>query len=71
MPLHVSSSMLNIRTSKLYCTASGIITPVGGRSVHRLREAGTATYRFDDTRGCIVQFWPPDDEHVCSKHVEA
>ena len=25
---------------------------------------GTATYRCDDTRGCIVQFWPPDDEHV-------
>ena len=24
-----------------------------------------------DTRGCIVQFWPPNDEHVCSKHVEA
>jgi len=19
----------------------------------------------------IVQFWPPDDEHLCSKHVEA
>ena len=32
---------------------------------------GTATYKCDDTRGCIVQFWPPDDEHVCSKHVEA
>ena len=32
---------------------------------------GTATYRCDDTRGCIVQFWPPDDEYVCSKHVEA
>ena len=34
--------------------------------VHR-----TATYRRDDTRGCIVQFCPPDDEHMCSKHVEA
>jgi len=31
----------------------------------------TATYRCDDTRGCITQFWPPDDEHMCSKHVEA
>ena len=29
------------------------------------------TYRCDDTRGCIAQFGPPDDEHVCSKHVEA
>ena len=45
---------------KLYCTASGIITPVGGRPVHRLREEQpvhwTATYRCDDTRCCIVQF---------------
>ena len=38
MPLHVSSTVLIIRRSKLYYTASGIITPVGGRSVHRLRD---------------------------------
>jgi len=25
---------------------------------------GTATYRCDDTRCCIIQFWPPDDEHI-------
>jgi len=31
----------------------------------------TATYRCDDTRGCVMQFWPPDDEHMCSNHVEA
>ena len=30
--------VLIIRRSKLYCTASGIITPVGGRPLHRLRE---------------------------------
>ena len=29
------------------------------------------TCRCDDTRGCVMQFWPPDDEHMCSKHVEA
>ena len=28
-------------------------------------------HRCDDTRGCVMQFWPPDDEHMCSKHVEA
>ena len=28
-------------------------------TVHR-----TATYRCDDTRDCIVKFWPPDDEHI-------
>jgi len=30
--------VLIIRRSKLYYTASGIITPVGGRPVRRLRE---------------------------------
>jgi len=40
MPLHVSSTVvLIIRRSKLYYTASGIITPVGGRPVHRLGES--------------------------------
>ena len=24
----------------------------------------TATYRCDDARGCVMQFWPPDDEHM-------
>jgi hypothetical protein len=28
-------------------------------------------YRCDDTRGCVMQLWPSDDEHVCLKHVEA
>jgi len=28
-----------IRRSKLYSTASGIVTPVGGRPVHRLSES--------------------------------
>jgi len=28
-------------------------------------------YRCDDTRGGVMQFWPADDEHMCSKHVEA
>ena len=41
MPLHVLSTVvLIIRRSKLYYTASGIITPVGGRPVHRLRADG-------------------------------
>jgi len=39
----------------LYYTVSGIITSIGVRPVHRLRD-GMATYRCDDTRDCIVQF---------------
>jgi len=55
MPVHVSSTtVLIIRRSKLYYTTSGISQPV-----HR-----TATYTRDDTRCCILQFWPPDDEHM-------
>ena len=80
VPLHVSiisclymfrAHVLIIRRSKLHYTASGIITPIGGHPVHRLRESSPNTYRCDDTRGCVMQFWPPDDEHMCSKHVEA
>ena len=37
MPLHVSEHyVLTIRRSKLYYTASGIVTPVGGRPMLRL-----------------------------------
>jgi len=39
MPLHVSSIMCSSSGGqKLHYTASGIIAPVGGRPVHRLRE---------------------------------
>ena len=52
--------VLRIRWSKLYYTAPGIITPIGGRPVYVLREDSpvhrTATYRYDDTRGCIIHF---------------
>jgi len=53
----------------LYYTASGKITPVGGRPMHRFRVFsqlmhGTATYRCDDTRCYIIQFCPPDDEFM-------
>jgi len=67
--------VLIMRRSKLHYTASGIITPIGGRLVHRLRELlqsvhEKTTCRCDDTIGCVMQFWPPDDGHMCSKHVE-
>ena len=39
MAVHVSSTMCSSSgVKKLYYTAFGIITPVGGRPVHRLRE---------------------------------
>ena len=60
--------VLIIRRSKLYYIASGIITPVGGRLVHRLRKEvfsqpvhRTTTYRCYDNRCCIIQFLPPGD----------
>ena len=40
---------------KFYFTASGIITPVGGRPVHRLREDCTPDGHLH-TRCCIIQF---------------
>ena len=38
MPLHVSSTMCSPSGGQNCYTASGVITPVGGRPVHRLRE---------------------------------
>jgi len=43
---------------------------VGGRSTHGLRESSLNLRTrqpptvCDDTRCCIIQFWPSDDEHV-------
>ena len=56
--------VLIVRRAKLYYTElyRGLLS----QSVHR-----TATYRCDDTRDCIIRLCPPDDEHMCSKHVEA
>jgi len=48
-------NVLIIRRSKLHYTASGIITPIGGRLVHTTVHQ-TATYTRDDTRGCVMQF---------------
>ena len=70
--------VLIIRRSKLHYTASGIITPIGVM-MHKICFTISFnsclwyqhTYRFDDTRGCVMQFGPPDNEHMCSKHVEA
>ena len=66
--------VLIIRRSELYYTASGIITPVGGRPVHRLREdweARSAKQQnlptFRDNRSVppsgvkdsfLLNFWP-------------
>jgi len=55
MPLHVSSTCAHHQEVKI--------------ALHSLWYHHT--YRCDDTSGCVLQFWPPDDEHMCSKHVEA
>jgi len=58
--------VLVIGWSKLYYAASGIITPVGGRPVHRLGEdcTGRPPTECDDNRYCIIQFCSRDDEHI-------
>ena len=39
---------------KIYYTASGIITPVGGRPMHLC--TGRPPTECDDTKYCIIQF---------------
>jgi len=48
MPLHVSSTCAHHQAVKI--------------ALHSLWYHHT--YRCDDTRGCVMQFWPPDDEHM-------
>ena len=59
--------VLIIKRSKLYYTASGNVTPIGGRPVNRVLSQSvhrTATHKCHDTRCCIIQFGPPEDEHI-------
>ena len=69
MPLHVSSTRAHRQEAKI--VLHNLWYHHNYRWLSRARVHGTASYRYDDTRGFIVQFWPPDDKHVCSKHVEA
>jgi len=63
----------------LYYTTSGVVTPVGGRPVHRLIEevsslnlcTGRPPTECDETRCCIIQFDLLMMSTWCSKHVEA
>ena len=60
----------------MYYTVSGIITPIGVMIPEKAKIVLYSlwyhyTYTCNDTRDCIMQFCPPDDKHVCSKHVEA
>ena len=69
MPLHVSSTSARRQEAKIVLYSLWYHHTCRWSS--RAQVHGTATYRFDDTRYCKAQFWPPDDEHLCSKHVEA
>jgi len=51
---------------QLQCLMNKFPLPIHGHLTHEM-----VTYRCDDTRGCVRQFWLPDDEHMCSKYVEA
>ena len=77
MPLHVSSTCAHYQEVRIalhslwyhhtYRWLSCAQVERGpSHPVHK-----TTTCRCDDTRGCVMQFWPPDDEHMCLKHVEA
>ena len=77
MPLHVSSTTAHLQEAKIVLYSlwyhhtymwpfraqieRGINLCTGRPSIGVMRQE--TVY--------IVLFWPPDDEHVCSKHVEA
>jgi len=55
MPVHVLSTVCSSSEGQ-NCITQHLV------SSHLVHE--TATYMCDDTRGCVMQFWPPDDEHM-------
>ena len=61
MPLHVSSTRAHRQEVKIV--------------LYSLWYHQTETSEWSKitkiTKITKIQFWPPDDEHVCSKHVEA
>ena len=63
MPLHVSSTRAHRQEAKI------VLYNLWYH--HTYRWPSGAQVERGLVLGCIVQFWPPDDEHVCSKHVEA
>ena len=74
MPVHVSSICAHRQEVKIVLFSLWYHHTYRWPSLAHVERGpvqGTATYRCDDIRGCIVQFWPPDDEHMCPKHVEA
>ena len=48
--------VLIIRMSKLYYTASGIVTPVGGSPVHRLRESSLNLCTGQPSTGVTIPY---------------
>jgi len=76
MPLHVSSTCahhqeVKIALHRLWYRHT-YRWPSGAQFVGGLQSSlNLCTRRCDDTRGCVMQVWPPDDEHMRSKHVEA
>ena len=58
MPLHVSSTTC-LSSGGQNCIIQLLVSSHLSQPVH-----GTATYRCDDTRGCIIKFRPPDYEHM-------
>ena len=71
MPLHVSSTCAHHQEVKIALHSFWYLHTYRWSSLLSQPVHETATYRCDDTRGCVMQFWPPGDEHMCSKHVEA
>ena len=59
--------MLIIRRSKLYYTASGTITPVGGRPVRRLREDHVEAFNKYKTSFCASSWLITRKDYVNEK----
>jgi len=70
MPLHVSSTCAHHQEVE-FALHSLWYHHTETSEWSKITKITTHVFQYDDTRGCVMQFRPPDDEHMCSKHVEA
>jgi len=75
--LSIFISVINLLDAQKFCFTVSlfhvsacfeqICSSSGGQNCRLVHE--TATHRCDNKRGCVMQFWPPDDEHSSARNM--
>ena len=75
--LYMFRALLRLSSGGQNCNIQHLLSSdsVDGRPLHRLRKSSPNLYtgrpptESDDTRWCILQFWPPDNERISARNM--